>query len=367
MEDILVIEDSSKSKFGGGQRVTLDFINTMRGINKNLYVIDHGKNKETEFKNEIKKLQIKLFEVYSFGKIENKPLSSYSFSISESLLYPFFLAFNYFQIITDRELRKILNNDLIIYCATKKAFFLTYLISKKTNKIVFHAHNINKKNIFSFFLNYYLNKPNVNIISVSNTVKSSYNISKIKTIYNGVNLNSFCKTRVDTNKIIRVAFVGSLITWKGVDVFLNSINYQTDSTHYYIYGSGVLFVELSEKWAHDKRIHFKGFMNDLDLSYKNEIDILCLPSLDSEACPMSIIEAFSYAIPVITTNIGGQAELVTNDSGILVDVNSPIGISNAVDLIASNYKFYSNNAVNNYRRFKMSEFKKSITEFILNI
>ena len=39
----------------------------------------------------------------------------------------------------------------------------------------------------------------------------------------------------------------------------------------------------------------------------------------SEGLPVSIMEAISFNIPVIATNVGGTNEIVTSESGVLLD------------------------------------------------
>ena len=41
----------------------------------------------------------------------------------------------------------------------------------------------------------------------------------------------------------------------------------------------------------------------------------------SEGLPVSIMEAISFNIPVIATNVGGTSEIITPESGILLEAN----------------------------------------------
>ena len=49
----------------------------------------------------------------------------------------------------------------------------------------------------------------------------------------------------------------------------------------------------------------------------------------NEAFPLSVIEAFSYGVPVITTNEGSLPLMVTRESGIVV--NSVINLNSALN------------------------------------
>lgn len=53
---------------------------------------------------------------------------------------------------------------------------------------------------------------------------------------------------------------------------------------------------------------------------ENYIDIFINLST-TEGLPVSIMEAMSYGIPVIATNVGGTSEIVDNESGILIDID----------------------------------------------
>ncbi len=65
----------------------------------------------------------------------------------------------------------------------------------------------------------------------------------------------------------------------------------------------------------NKSVEFKGSYDNKNMNsvYEN-IDVLVVPSVWYEVSPLVIQEAFLAGIPVITTDIGGMAELV--DDGI---------------------------------------------------
>ena len=67
-------------------------------------------------------------------------------------------------------------------------------------------------------------------------------------------------------------------------------------------------------------VEFKGkLMNSEILEfYKNNYIDLFINLSYSEGIPVSIMEAMSYSIPTLATNVGGVSELVNEDNGILV-------------------------------------------------
>lgn len=83
----------------------------------------------------------------------------------------------------------------------------------------------------------------------------------------------------------------------------------------------------------------------LDYYATNEIDLF-LNLSQSEGIPFSIMEAMSYSIPVLATDVGGTSEIVNNENGILVPEN--ITIDNLVTLIEE-YRNFELDKVNKKR------------------
>ena len=80
-----------------------------------------------------------------------------------------------------------------------------------------------------------------------------------------------------------------------------------------------LFKELEERSIADS-VKYCGWIEDRERDLLlRKTDIFVLPSY-AEGMPMSILEAMSYAIPVVTTNVGGIPELVIDgETGYLID------------------------------------------------
>lgn len=73
--------------------------------------------------------------------------------------------------------------------------------------------------------------------------------------------------------------------------------------------------KLVQKLKLSTNVFFHGFANDVSQSLINN-DVYIL-STHYEGLPISIIEAMSYGLPIIATDVGGNSELV-KDNGILV-------------------------------------------------
>jgi len=72
---------------------------------------------------------------------------------------------------------------------------------------------------------------------------------------------------------------------------------------------------------------------------KGEVDVVVLPSTDlgdgvHEGIPVSLMEAMSYGIPVISTTTGGIPELLGSEAGLLVPERDPLALAEAIEHLA---------------------------------
>lgn len=77
---------------------------------------------------------------------------------------------------------------------------------------------------------------------------------------------------------------------------------------------------------------FTGTLSNSDvraLFESHEVDVF-VNSSDSEGIPVSIMEAMSHGVPSVAPDVGGVAEIVSQDSGILLASNSPEAIAGAL-------------------------------------
>ena len=79
---------------------------------------------------------------------------------------------------------------------------------------------------------------------------------------------------------------------------------------------------------------FTGFLSDTRV-VTSLLDIMLVPSIIPEACPRTIIEAMATGKPVISTPLGGSKELVTPETGILVQPEDALAIADAITTLAT--------------------------------
>lgn len=184
-----------------------------------------------------------------------------------------------------------------------------------------------------------LTKLSSRIILVADALRSRFNINnndkKFVTIHNGVDLAKFGPQ--ENSKFVRQKhYIGNNELLISVTARIE----QAKGQKYLIEACGklknrikdfhiLLAGEITEnsymndcnkmaiKFGIHDRVIFTGPLNNIN-QVLNETDIFVLPSL-LEAFPRSIIEAMAAGVPVIATDVGGNAEAIENNlSGFIV-------------------------------------------------
>ena len=82
------------------------------------------------------------------------------------------------------------------------------------------------------------------------------------------------------------------------------------------------------------RIIFTGFVDYSEIyKYYKIADIVILPSIIEDSAPLTIIEALSCGVPIITTDSGGIPEYAVNNSAIILPRNDELvyNITKSID------------------------------------
>ena len=148
---------------------------------------------------------------------------------------------------------------------------------------------------------------------------------KIKVIYNSVSKIDINKENKNSNLIISV---GRLVSWKGFDLLIEimpellKIN---PDFKLLICGSGPAkqnLQNLISKLKLENNVEIKKLSHQKVLKYLSKSEIFVL-NTGYEGLSHAILEAMFVGTPIITTNIGGNPELIkNNESGILIEYNS---------------------------------------------
>jgi len=134
----------------------------------------------------------------------------------------------------------------------------------------------------------------------------------------------------------------NMIALKRIDLIIKALSLVTTSRklQWIHFGEGALKDELKDLAARSMshleniRYRFMGYLpnNELLKFYSSNRVDLFLNTSSSEGIPVSIIEAQSFGIPVIATDVGGVREIVRSGTGSLLDPDfSPADLAKIIE------------------------------------
>ena len=151
---------------------------------------------------------------------------------------------------------------------------------------------------------------------------------KIKTAYLGTKDHGIAQNSNDN--VYRIVSCCHVSPVKRIDLLakslakLNDLGIKLKWTHFGA-GDGLEAIKLYAKEnLNFMEVNFAGSVKNGELMdyYKKESVDLFINTSSSEGLPVSIMEACSFGIPTIATNVGGTAEIVKeSETGLLLDVN----------------------------------------------
>ena len=149
------------------------------------------------------------------------------------------------------------------------------------------------------------------------------NLSNIFVSHLGV-VSQKLKSSPETFKIVSCS---NLISLKRVHLIIEALALLTSfSIEWIHFGDGQLFNQLkgqANNLPDNIIVDWRGQVRNEDvLNYYTENEVSCFINVSSsEGIPVSIMEAMSFGIPVIGTNVGGVSEIVNEDNGYLLSAN----------------------------------------------
>lgn len=144
---------------------------------------------------------------------------------------------------------------------------------------------------------------------------------KIKLSRLGVFDNGLNPTK--SEHLHQVMSVSNLIPLKRVDLIYESLQKTSGKITWHHFGDGILAKELKELIKSKREgleVIFHGHVDNRAIInfYRTNHLSLFINLSTTEGLPVAIMEAFSFGIPAIATNVGGTSELVSNSVGRLV-------------------------------------------------
>jgi glycosyltransferase involved in cell wall biosynthesis len=146
---------------------------------------------------------------------------------------------------------------------------------------------------------------------------------------------------------LRVGYIGQIAPHKGVHLLIEAfrkLEGASAQTQLKIYGDGQQFPDFYQRLQsmanNHEHIQFLGTFDNRRISeIYREIDVLVVPSIWYENSPNVILEAFAHQTPVITSNLGGMAELVTDQqTGLLFKPQDSDDLAKQLHIVVKNPK-----------------------------
>ncbi|MEB3190936.1 MAG: glycosyltransferase family 4 protein [Snowella sp.] len=187
-------------------------------------------------------------------------------------------------------------------------------------------------------------------VQTTQCLNVGFDCNKTSIIYNGVDLQHYQAPSADDkiesrqqlnlplNKTI-IGFVGRLDNkMKGGDDFLRVIAQLPPCYHGLVVGQGPdinNLQTLAKELKISERVYFTGLLTDPKLAYQ-AMDIFAFTSR-FEPFGLTMLEALASNVPIVGFRCpGGSVEILTDETGIVIDERDIKAMAKAIELIASN-------------------------------
>jgi glycosyltransferase involved in cell wall biosynthesis len=229
------------------------------------------------------------------------------------------------------------NPVLYFYWGDNMCWTVPYMLKKlnhKSVKIVIRLHRADLyedlKNNYAPFRTEIFSRADV-LVPVSLDGKSyldkHYPAFKDKVFLSRLGVFDHGSNPVNNENEYCVISVSNIVAVKRVHLIFEALRNSSKKITWHHFGDGAETENLKKllnSAPANLKVKLHGFTENRDLIkfYQNQKIDLFMNVSTSEGLPVSIMEALSFAVPVIATNVGGTAELVNSDVGELIDVNT---------------------------------------------
>jgi L-malate glycosyltransferase len=318
------------------------------------------------------------FSKYSFEKRENGKITEYELTTGKS--FPVINQLKYLN-ETYRFIRKeILGKkkiEIIHSHLSYPAGFLGTIIQKRENiPCVLTEH--------SWIAKYF--RSTIHRLCVLYTLKNAGSLVAVSRAL-GDDVNRYCKRRVnivpnviDFKKFslpdplightnLNIGILGGMGNYrKGLDILIKAIALIKDmDVKVHIGGDGKYlstFRVLARELGVDGKCLFYGEIKPESIQdFYSGLDFYVLPSRD-ETFGVVVIEAMACGLPVIATRCGGPEEIITKETGVLIEKENPQELAQAIRSLSGNLDSYNRKSIRSYvlEKYSLDRFTESLTE-----
>lgn len=313
----------------GGQRVLLNITREFSGNGYNCIVVLPSKGL---FSAELKERKI---ETIIF------PMGYYSITgknILDFINYGLRLPFLIFLLLRLLKKRKI---DIVYANGARTFIWAAIACGLRKTPLFWHVHSIFKKPgtlwpIIFFAKSRQVKKIFVVSKSAAGPLKNIE--AKLEIMYNAVKIpseqkkeNILKKEYPDLENCFLAGTAGILEEWKNQKDLISAAKYIRDSGNnnisFFIIGDSLYAEPSKQKYKNklkrltliagmENKIIFTGLRSDIQ-EVMSSLDVLVIPSMEPDPCPMVSLEAASLGVPVIATHFGGAKEIFAENSEAL--------------------------------------------------
>ncbi len=192
----------------------------------------------------------------------------------------------------------------------------------------------------------------------------------VHVVPNVIDMNKFSVTdpgRMD-NKM-NIGILGGMGNYrKGLDILIKAVSLLKDmDLTVHIGGDGKYlstFRDMARKLDVDGKCIFYGEIKPENIQdFYSKLDFYVLPSRD-ETFGVVVVEAMASGLPVIATRCGGPEEIITEETGILIEKENPPELARAIRSLTGNLNSYNRKAIRNYvlEKYSKDRFTESLSE-----
>lgn len=207
-------------------------------------------------------------------------------------------------------------------------------------------------------------------------------LDKVKVIHMGVSLPENIFEPPRTKPIYKIAVPANFWEVKGhkylIDACSILVGKGVINFHCFFFGDGPLKDHLNMSIRDSSLNNYITMAGTIpheklmDMYTTRQIDLVILPSIitasgEHEGIPVSLMEAMSYAIPVISTDTGAIHELMNNKAGIIVKEKNSEELAEAINKILNDVNYAYNVGKECYFRIKKDYNISKVTSELINL
>jgi L-malate glycosyltransferase len=322
------------------------------------------------------------FSNYTFLKKQSGRITEYEVTISKS--FPVITQAKYLSNTYRFIEKEILTQEMIdiIHChfSYPAGFLGTIIQKRKKIPCIITEHTWIKKYFRSRIHKQcvlYALKNSSGVISVSIALKDDIALFCRRNVYvipNVIEVDKFYLSEKQDHETLNIGILGGMGNYrKGLDILIKSVSLLKDmDLMVHIGGDGILlekFKKLAKESGVFEKCKFYGEILTEDIpGFYSRLDVFVLASRD-ETFGVVVVEAMASGLPVIATDCGGPKEIITRDTGLLVEKENPAELARAIKYISENLHLYNRDSIRKYteEKFGQMSFVESVTHFYQDV